>query len=192
VRPPALLAISPGLLGVDLRPWLTALGHAGLPAVLLREPWMSAVEVSSLVAFARDHVPLVVVHQRCAGARAQGCTLHLGAEHGLYDWSGAWGRSCHSVGECERATAQGASYTLLSPIWRPTSKPDDVRPTLGMESLMSAPAGTLALGGVTGARARLLRERGRPNAAVLGGLWRDGVPTAAAAACRHLLGELGA
>ena len=56
-----------------------------------------------------------------------------------------------------RAEDAGADYVLLSPVFRPTSKPEDDRPTLGLEGLEAAQRRlgipVFALGGITPANA---------------------------------------
>ena len=175
-----LIAITPGD-GRDLRPWLEALGAAGLPALLLRERAPSA-QCDALVTFARRHIPRVLVHSRCAGARrADGVHLSARAEAPR---EGPWGRSCHTHRDVEDALGAGASWAFYSPVWRPTSKPDDRRPTLGETLFMEVARGrpVYALGGVTPERHRRLTQAGAHGTAVLGDLF--GVPSPDAAAKR--------
>ena len=86
--------------------------------------------------------------------------------------------------------AMGAKYTVLSPIWRPTSKPEDPRSTLGIDRLGDAPARTFALGGVTPERLADIIGRGHQGGAVLGGLFGCATPAAAARACQDYLSQI--
>lgn len=193
--PPRLLAVTPGDhgRGRDLRPWLRALGEAGLPAVLLREPHAEASEVAALADEAARWIDAVIVHERCAGARALGLPLHLRAGPlGGRAPAGPFGVSCHDGAELDAAFAAGASWALLSPVWPPRSKPDDARPTLGLEGYLDRAAGrpVLALGGVDADRLRALRLAGGWGAAVLGGVFDARTPDGAAARARALLRAL--
>lgn len=181
---PRLLAITPGDHGVrrDLGPWLEALGRVGVPAVLLREPHLGRSELEALVAVARQHIGLVIVHDRNPHARALDLPLHLrGADLNGPLPHGVFGVSCHDRSELARAFDRGAAYALLSPVWSPTSKPDD-RPPLGLEGYLALAAGrpVLALGGVHAPRLREIEEAGGHGGAVLGALF--GQPTVEGAA----------
>ena len=181
-----VIAITPGD-GRDLRPWLQALGAAGLPALLIRER-APTTECDALITFARQHIPRVLVHARCARARhADG--LHLPAGYAA-PTAGCWGRSCHSRQDVDAALAAGASWAFYSPVWRPTSKPDDVRPTLGETGFLKVARGrpVYALGGVTAERHKRLIRSGAHGTAVLGDLFEVSSPTAAA---ERLLAYLG-
>lgn len=138
-----ILPISPGR--GDLGAWLRAVGA---PA-LLREDR----EVGALA-------PGHVVHLRCQDAPVAGCGLHLPGGEDVAAWRahvGLLGVSTHSLAEALAAQEAGADYVLLSPVFRPTSKPSDTRPTLGLEGLARAQAAldipVYALGGITPANA---------------------------------------
>jgi thiamine monophosphate synthase len=85
---------------------------------------------------------------------------------------GGDGVSCHEAAEVDAAFGAGATYALLSPVWRPASKPDDRREPLGPERFLAIARErpVLALGGVTPERHAWLRARGAWGSAVLGGL----------------------
>jgi len=96
--------------------------------------------------------------------------------------------------EAELARAKGADLVLLSPVYRPGSKPEDARPTLGQEgyarlrALSSCPA--LALGGI---RLERLAELGRvEGAAVQSAVLEADDPAAAAGALLAALAAPGA
>ncbi len=168
---PALVAITPGD-GRDLVPWLEALGAAGLPGVLLREPSLEPRWVAAAV----QAVPVVWLHWRCRDPRRYGLPVHEQRQ------------SCHSAAEVDQALASGAAWALLSPVWAPTSKPDDSRPPLGLERFLAVAAErpVIALGGVTPDRYAALRAHGA-SAAVLGDLFGQPDPVAASERlCRYL------
>jgi len=166
---PSLVAISPGDHGTgrDLAEWLSVLGRAGLPAVLIREPHVDRITLRAVVDAACKDVPVVWIHARCADTF--GLPTHISAR-GTPPRNGQWGRSCHTAQEVDEALAAGAAWTVLSPVWTPHSKPDDARLPLGPERFLNIARGrpVLALGGVTVARYQMLRRGGAHGAAVLG------------------------
>jgi hypothetical protein len=162
-----LLGITPGD-GRPLGPWIRAVSAGGLRSVLIREP----VPVDEAVRIAVDALELVVVHRKCPDADAIASRWGL-ALHGPPIGPGS-GASAHDEAEVDAALTAGAAYALLSPVWTPTSKPDDARPPLGLERFLAAAADrpVVALGGVTPERFRVLREHGA-GAAILGPLTGD-------------------
>ncbi len=164
--------------------WLRALGDAGLPGVVLREPHLSPQALQALLAVAEAAVPWVAVHDRHPEARRVGRPLHLASTAQAAPPGIPWGRSCHSREEVDAALAQGATWVWWSPVWRPTSKPGDRRAPIGEAAFVAHAAGrpVLALGGVTPARFLRLRQQGAYGAAVLGDLF--GQASAAIAATR--------
>lgn len=136
-----VLAISPGD-GRDLRPWLDQLD---VDAVLLREPGLS---VSGSAAHARALGLTVHVHTRCAD-RPPMDFLHIRAREARPQRP--FGVSCHDEAELDAAFASGAAYALLSPVFRPTSKPGDKRVPLGSARFTAIADGrrVYALGGIT-------------------------------------------
>jgi hypothetical protein len=164
---PHLLAISPGGLGADLDAWLALAQRVPGAGVLLREPDLPASELRRLAASAMKWAPAVVLHAKNPAAR------ELADELGLFvHGPGGDGVSCHDADEVDAAFGAGAAYALLSPVWRPTSKPDDAREPLGPERFLAIARErpVLALGGVTPERHTWLRSRGAWGSAVLGGL----------------------
>ena len=164
---PRLFAISPGD-GRDLGPWLTTLAQAGVRGVILRE---HGGDLRRLVGTARDAgFTAVFAHARHPDAATCGADgVHL-PDDGSDPTTPVWGRSTHSPEAARAAVAAGAALALLSPVWPPTSKPEDRRETLGIAGLLAAgPGPILALGGVTPERWRELRGAGAYGAAVLGG-----------------------
>ncbi|MFT4626207.1 MAG: thiamine monophosphate synthase [Myxococcota bacterium] len=179
---PTLIAITPGD-GRQLSPWIVALGAAGLPAILIREPGISPGLLADLAACARRHIPTVYVHDRCIGARHLATDgVHLSSTADLALAPRPFGVSCHTADAVDRALAAGAAWAFWSPVWPPTSKPDDTRQTIGVTRFVSHAAGlpVYALGGVTPARHRALRAAGAHGTAVLGDLFGQPSPRDAA------------
>jgi thiamine monophosphate synthase len=187
LTPPSLVAITPGD-GRDLVPWVRALAAAGLQGLLIREPGLDAEGLQRLLAAAAP-VPWVAIHHRTA-ARPPGLPVHLPSTIDPSGWGArgeVFGVSCHDAAAVDAALAAGAAWVLLSPVWPPTSKPDDDRETLGLARFVAVARDrpVLALGGVTPERFRQLRERGGRGAAVLGDLFGLAEPAAAAARLRR-------
>jgi len=130
----------------------------------------------------------VWVHDRHAHARHQSGGLHLAAG-ALPPRNRPFGQSCHTAEALDRAFASGAAYAVLSPVFRPTSKPDDRRPALGVDRFVAWADGrpVWALGGITPERARVIREAGGRGVAVLGGIFAQPDPAAAAKMVPKLL-----
>lgn len=82
-------------------------------------------------------------------------------------------------------------YVTLSPVFRPTSKPDDARPPLGLASLAAAASASarpiVALGGVRRGRVASCIQAGAAAVAVLGDAMAAHDPRSAA---MDLLGEI--
>jgi thiamine-phosphate pyrophosphorylase len=203
---PRLIGISSGdhRAGRDLVSMLAAAARGGLPAVILREPQLSARE---LVALARRLAPAfgpgLVLHGRhpdaLALAAAGGFGLHLpaGVDAGAARarTAGLLGQSCHGPEELAAAARAGCDYALLSPIFAPHSKPADPRRPLGIDGLARAcadpPLPVLALGGLDPERARGCLEAGAHGVAALGGLWPpDATPEQVEGAARAFLAAL--
>jgi len=181
-----LLAITPGD-ERDLRPWLEALGRVGLPAVLFREA--AGTDLRPFVQIAADHIETVIVHGRHPQAAhfvGAGHGLHLAAARIGLDSAPFFGTSCHDGSELDAAFSSGADYALLSPVWTPTSKPDDPRPSIGIQSFreLAGKRQVLALGGVNAERHRAIRAAGGHGSAVCGDLFGRATPELAAEALR--------
>jgi thiamine monophosphate synthase len=183
---PRILAITPGD-GRELGPWLGPLVDAGLRAVVLRERGLDPALIETLVQGCPDL--RVIVHHRAAGhgRLPPGVGLHLPGSVDPTPFrsqvTGLLGASCHSAAEVDAAFAAGVDYALLSPVWRPTSKPGDLRSPLGPDRFVAMAAGrpVLALGGLTPARHHALRARGAHGSALLGPLFGSSVQAAAEA-----------
>ena len=135
-----ILAITPGD-GRDLSPWIDALD---VDAILFREPGAS---VAHWVDRARERGLATHVHSRCAD-RPMADFMHLRADEPPVNRP--FGVSCHDETELALAFGRGASYALLSPVFPPTSKPDDRRPTLGRRGFatLAGEQPVYALGGL--------------------------------------------
>ncbi len=157
--PPRLLCVSPPD-AAGASAWVArapALVDAGADGLLLRvlddaapvEAWARSLAAAGL--------PLVL-HSRTPGgvelAALLGAGLHLpgGADPASFRarCPGWLGQSCHTEAGLDAASA--CDYALLSPVFAPGSKPDDVRPLLGLGGLARATARralpVLALGGI--------------------------------------------
>jgi thiamine-phosphate pyrophosphorylase len=182
-----LLAISPGTQnqGTDLESLTEGLFRAGCRQLLLREPQLEERSVIHLATRLAYRLPDLILHERMPGARdlalRAGWGLHLSGDSDVAsvraDFPNRLGVSCHSVDEVLAAASAGADYVLLSPIWRPGSKPADRRPCLGTAALRRARSQTLlpiyALGGVTPERTVRARLAGATGVAVLGGIFGE-------------------
>jgi thiamine-phosphate pyrophosphorylase len=178
---PRFVAITPGD-GRDLGPWLDALGGAGVPGLILREP--SGPLSTWLDRARRAGFAWVATHDRHPDARhLPADAVHLPDDGRPPPTDRPWGRACHSPAAAREALGAGASYALLSPIWSPGSKPTDVRPPLGPDALAAAgPGPVLALGGVTPNRLAALCARGAYGGAAIGACFDHPNPETAARA----------
>ncbi len=92
----------------------------------------------------------------------------------------AWiGMSAHSVADVGNASAAGADYVTLSPIYATASKPG-YGPALGAGAVtLAAKTGipVLALGGICVRTASAMRDAGAAGVAVMGGIMRAENPT---------------
>ena len=150
---PRVVAISPPTPGPWLRQ-LHRLAEAGVDALILRLLHTSLAEVRL-----PDDLPLPTL-LRPRGPEEIGqrpdLGLHLPAsiDPASVPAAGRGLRSaaCHDAAELQRAAAAGVDFVLLSPVFSPGSKPDDRRPTLGLEGLHRLAEGAavpvLALGGI--------------------------------------------
>jgi thiamine-phosphate pyrophosphorylase len=94
--------------------------------------------------------------------------------------------ACHDAAEAHQA--QGADLALVSPVFRPGSKPDDARPPLGAAGFRALsralPCPAFALGGMTSAT---VREVSCQGIAVMSAIWDAADPRAAASALLEAL-----
>lgn len=186
------MPITPGHLksADELIDALGALAGAGCTQAIVREPLLSAEAVEGALPLMKLLMPNLMLHTRCAGVlRVLATTpdervgVHLPSgcvPFPFYPLAGPVGCSTHTLRQARLCQEGGASYVLLSPAWRPTSKPDDARTPLGPAAMGMAQREVkipvFALGGVTPRRARELMQCGVYGAAALGHifqLWPD-------------------
>ncbi len=170
---PPLLGISPGDQGCGRTlTWLIqGAVDGGLQALVLREPHLSR---AAYVELARRVSPLLrqglILHDSHVDARgiasASGWGLHLirasdvrAVRPHVRGWLGV---TCYGREELEQATADGADYALIGPVFGDEASEGEGRPTLGLEGLRGVlgegvlPA--FAVGGICGETAPLLLD----------------------------------
>lgn len=117
------------------------------------------------------------------GAHLSGEALHTPGEvalaRSLLNPGALLGASAHA-GD---ALPAELDYAFLSPVFAPTSKPDDARPTLGLDGLRDAcrksAVPVVALGGIDDTNARSCLDAGAQAVAVLGAVMGARDPQAA-------------
>ena len=195
-----LLPISPGdhRVSRDLVAAAEGLRRAGVRQLLLREPQLTSKQLTALARALAGGLRLIV-HARCDGgealARSGGFGLHLtgGADVRAVRarFKGMLGYSAHSLADAIYARQAGADYALISPVWRPGSKPGDSRPTLGVRAAArvqrAAGLPCFALGGLTPERAGRCRTAGIFGAAAIGAFFAGEHPEDVEAAGRAFL-----
>jgi thiamine-phosphate pyrophosphorylase len=138
----------------------------------------------------RPRGAVVVVNDRLDAALAAGADgVHLGADDlGVAEARKIApelliGATCRSAGDVAVAARAGADYAGFGPVFATTSKPG-LPPPLGLAAVAAA-AGTLpllAIGGIAADSASAARAAGAHGVAVIGGIWNDPDPVAAARA----------
>jgi thiamine-phosphate pyrophosphorylase len=102
------------------------------------------------------------------------------------------GVSAHSAHEIEQASAHGADYATLSPIFAPNSK-ESAAPPIGLDGLQkiarNAAIPLVALGGISSENAAACIDAGAVGAAAIGALFGASAPSSAAASMRAVLGS---
>ncbi len=153
--------------------------------MILREPRMKAEDLWSCVESLRLCLPGLVLHARTPGAvecaTALGLGLHMSAgmdwAENRREFTGVLGASAHSRDALLQAQAAGLDYAFLSPVFRPTSKPEDGRVPLGLEGLRGAlqelDLPVYALGGIQAGYVADCLAAGACGVAVQGGLFLD-------------------
>lgn len=172
---PRLIAITPGDPHYNLWGALTILGSHGWPAVILREPTRTAPENDALIQFAYDvGIQRVILHEKSPHTRKTR-TIHAGE-----GWSGDpraenVGVSCHNADQVQNALSAGADYTLLSPLFSPTSKPLDARTPLGVQRFLriAKEQPVLALGGINTVNYAQLLAAGVYGVAIMGSIFNN-------------------
>ena len=181
---PRLLAISPGD-GRDLHPWIDGLAESGLPGLLIREPQATPEQAQALWEYASQRIGWVIAHEKTPGLSSS----YVASDGDPSQVPSPAGMSCHSESGLTYAFSRGASFALLSPVWRPHSKPIDHRTPLGPDRFVAIAAGrpVFALGGVTPIRHRRLCQRGAWGSAISGALFGQANPAKAAIQLREFL-----
>ena len=179
---------------------LSDLAHVGVDGFQVRDKGATTrehVELTKVViAAVRPMGATVVVNDRVDVAMATGADgVHLG-DHDLPVALAAamaphllLGATCRDREAVERAAAAGASYVGFGPVHETTSKAGLPAP-LGARAIAEA-AGVLpivAIGGIGPGRVRPAVAAGAHGVAVLGAIWREPDPVAAA---KELVQELG-
>lgn len=154
-------------------------------AVLLRAKATPAADLAeqarALRALTRERGALLLLHGEEELAAAVGADgLHLADGVATASWPGLVGGSRHAGAALGDDDTRGLAYVTLAPIFRPSSKPEDTRPPLGLAGLERHARGSsvpvVALGGVDASRARPCLEAGAAAVAVLGGVMAAPAP----------------
>lgn len=193
---PRLLLVADGFTRPDVAARVVALARAGVPWVQLRDHAADddAFDhyAAALAERLRAAAPGVVlsINSRLPTAVRLGAGLHTGVHGPTLAEARAMrppgtrvGASVHGLDEARRAADAGADYLVFSPVFPTGSKPG--HPGAGLDALAAVcaavPCPTLALGGVTPARAAACRAAGAHGVAVLSGLLHAADPAAATA-----------
>ena len=142
------------------------------------------------VALARPPEAAALVNGRPDIARAAGANgVQLGsgdlppAEARVVLGAGWIGVSVHSLGEAGSAADAGADFLVAGTIYDSTSHPEyPGRGLTFLEEVTSLGLPVIAIGGITPARAKEVRDAGAYGVAAIAALWRAGDPAAAALA----------
>ena len=191
-----------GTAGRPLLDVIEALARGGVELVVLRErEWSGAewTEAARRLEPARARGLRVVASRRLDMARALDLDgVHLGHEavsvreaRGFLGREALVGYSAHDGDEARRASAEGASYVMLSPIYDTDSKP--LAAARGCEWLrqtsVALPVPVLALGGLTVTRVAEVLAAGAFGVAAVAALGAAPDPEAAAREFRRALAD---
>jgi thiamine-phosphate pyrophosphorylase len=158
----ALHIRSPETPGRALHELAVAVGSAAPAAAVIVN---DRVDVAVLAAASGVHLPE-------QGLPIEGTRRLLGPEPWI-------GRSVHSAAAARAATAEGADYVLLGPIWETPSHPG--RAGIGPDAIAEArPARVIAIGGVTPERVAACLGAGAYGVAAISALWASSDPRSAA------------
>jgi len=166
--------------------------HARGPGLSGLEQHQLAVRLSAgpiVRLFVNDRLDIALaLGERVTGVQLPAGGLPVAAARRL---SPRWliGRSVHSLEEAEAARAAGADYLVVGPVFATATHPD--RPPLGIDLLRQITTvrttPVIAIGGVTPARVRELKDAGVYGVAAIRSLWDAPDP---AAAVRQMVEEL--
>jgi thiamine-phosphate pyrophosphorylase len=167
-----------------------ALVRAGVDAFQVRDKTLTTRQLVALTQWVQSvSGTTVIVNDRLDVALAVGADgVHLGAD----DLSVAQARrlapglligaTCRDRHDLAQATAEGADYAGVGPVFATTSK-DGLPEPLGVGGLAGLTGlPVLAIGGITAERAPGVAATGVYGLAVIGGIWSAPDPVAAAAA----------
>lgn len=145
----------------------------GAHRVHIRKPGASEADIRALLsaipAELRSRISLHDCHSLAAEYGIGGVHLNSRNPEPPKDFEGLISRSCHSP---EELNGTRADYCFLSPVFDSISKPG-YKAAFSREELMTTDLSRVyALGGVSGARFRELRELGFGGAAMLGAVWQ--------------------
>lgn len=190
---PPLMVITNRHMAPDLPATIASALGGGAKWILLREKDMPAPArldlARRLKAQADCHSALLGINSDIAAARGVGAALlHLPVSE-LHQAARARGfligASVHDLQEAERATAAGADYLLLAPIFATQSKRPHRAP-IGLAGLKAIAAVSrvpvIALGGMTPSRAAACLQAGAAGVAAMGAIMRAADPAVATAA----------
>lgn len=173
---------------------LPALVAAGVDGFQVRDKALDGRALLALTRRVLDAGALTIVNDRLDVALAAGADgVHLGADD-LPVASAAQlaphlliGATCRSSEDLQAAAADGADYAGFGPLFATRSKTGLPDP-LGPSSIPAGPLPVLGIGGVSAANAGEVVAAGAHGVAVIGGIWAQPDPVAAAAALREALG----
>ena len=98
------------------------------------------------------------------------------------------GKSVHNLAEAQAASAEGADYLVVGPVFATASHPAGTPLGLkGLQAIAAASGGlpVIAIGGITADRVREVRGSGAYGIAAIRALWDDAEPAAAARRIRE-------
>jgi thiamine-phosphate pyrophosphorylase len=100
------------------------------------------------------------------------------------------GKSVHDLAEAEAASAEGADYLVVGPVYATATHPNGKPLGLGKLSKIVKAAGDLpviAIGGITADRVRAVRDSGAYGIAAIRAFWDDAEPAQAVRSMREEL-----
>lgn len=177
---------------------LPALVTAGVDCFQVRDKSLSGRQLVRLTCRVLDAGVTVVVNDRADVALAAGAHgVHVGAAdldpHDVRRIAATLmvGVTCRDETEVRSAAASGADYAGVGPVFATTSKADLPEP-LGVGGLGNVTASGLpvvAIGGIDARNVASVVEAGAHGVAVIGGIWREPDPVAAARALAEAVGR---
>ncbi len=188
--PRVFIVTDPQTQGVHWLSRTEAAIRAGAPALLLRakalQPHLLHAAARSLQKTCTTYGAQLWIHSDHALATELGAAgVHFGS-HARHDpalittltlQGTLTTRACHTLEDVQQAEACGYTGAILSPVFSPTSKPHDTRPTFELSGLAEVVRQVgipvLALGGLNPRRLSSVRRAGAYGAVVLGFVWSE-------------------